>query len=63
MIWRRSAKIVGVFDQKGSRMKLFWEPEQGDVMRGCLGWLRRERGDSVLVSGGLLGITFVLPTF
>ena len=63
MIWKNNTKIIGVFDQKGSKIKLFQEPEQSDVMRSCLKWFKQERSNNVPVSDGLLRITFVLPKF
>jgi hypothetical protein len=57
MIWKSNTKIISVFDQEGSRIKLFREPEQSDVMRSCLKWFKWERSDNVPVSGGLLRIT------
>jgi len=61
MIWKNNTEIISVFDQKGSRIKPFREPEQSDVMRSCLKWFKQGSSDNVPVSGGLLRITSVLP--
>jgi len=61
-IWKNKTKIISALEQKGSRIKQFWKPEQSDVDEALLKWFKKQRNENVPVSGLLLTIIFV-PKF
>ena len=61
-IWENKTKIIRASEQKGSRIKQFWKPEQSDVDEALLKWFKKQRSENAPVSGLLLVVVFV-PKF
>jgi lipoate-protein ligase A len=60
---KNRTKIISVFEQKVSAIKLFSKPERSDVNEALLKLFKQERDDFVPASGPLLMKTLVLPIF
>jgi hypothetical protein len=58
-ICKNRTKIISTFEQNGSRIKLFRQPERSDIDEVLLKWFKEEKSDSVPVSILLLTI-FIL---
>ena len=45
-IRQNGTKIIGAFEQKGSRVKGFWKPERSDVDETLLQWVKQQISDT-----------------
>jgi len=61
-IWKIRTKIVGVFEENGSRIKRLRKPKRIDVDEELLKWFKKEKSDTVPVSGLIFIKMFVLST-
>jgi hypothetical protein len=53
-ICKNRTKIISAFEQKGSEIQRFRNPERSDVDETLLNWIKEERSDSAAVSGAVL---------
>ena len=53
-------KLLTRFEQNGSRIKRFREPESSDVNEALFKWFKQQRSDNVPVSSPFVKINFVL---
>jgi len=62
-ILENRAEIISAFEQNGSKIKGFQNPEQREFDESLLKWFKQQSSDDIPVSGLLLLIIFVLPKF
>ena len=58
MIRKSKTKIIGAFEQNGSRLKGFREPERSDVDEALLELFKQHRSDNVTMKGPLVMTVF-----
>ena len=63
-ICKSVTKFIGAFEQNGSSIQRFRNPERSDVDEALLKWLKQDRSDNIVpASCPLLMMNFVVPKF
>ena len=52
-IWEIRTKIIGAYEENGSRIQRLRKPEGSDVDEELLNWFKQEKSDTLPVSGPL----------
>jgi len=63
MIWENRTKIISAFEQSGSTIEQFRNPERIDVDEALLNYFKQTEVTTTTQSGPLFTIAFVLPKF
>jgi hypothetical protein len=62
-IRKSRTKIIGAFEQNGSKLKRFRKPERSDVDEALLDWFKQHISDSVAMKGPLAMTVFFFLNF